>query len=169
MDLNGLLTELRDEAAEDLRTPAEIVEGDEIPGIDAMALEARRWVKVREVIAVKVDLTNSTRLNFTNYDKTSARVYEGFTRTVALLAREFEAGFADVQGDAVIALFSGNKRLERAFCMAETAKTFGRRHFAELTKVHITDKVDLLAKVGMAHGPVLVKRIGVRGDFNAPV
>src|SRR5688572_1708349 len=97
-------------------TPVEIVECEDFPAEDDIYVDARKWLRIDDVVAVAGDLTNSTKLSLTKHTNTSARIYEAATGgAMRVVTRpEFAPNFVDIQGDGFFALFHGDNRYERA-------------------------------------------------------
>jgi class 3 adenylate cyclase len=167
--INAELATLAEGARKDLKTPVEIVETDHLPTLDEMYVQARKWRRVKNVVAVSADLKDSTSLNFEKYVNTSARLYEAATGSAVAVFTRFSPGFMQIQGDGMYALFHGERALERAFCAAVSLKTFSARHLVPMIHDLFSDSFPETGyKLGMASGIVAVKKVGVRGT-NEPV
>src|SRR4051794_41048172 len=110
VDLNNLIAELDQKAkAEVTSTPAVVDRGDELDA-GALPIEARRWHKVTDAVAVVADLRNSTKLGTGRWAASTASIYEASTGGVVRIFDEFDADFLAIQGDGAFALFWGAKR-----------------------------------------------------------
>lgn len=99
-------------------------EVDEIPNVENIPGEgSARWLKIKDVICVFVDMKNSTKLSASHHAGTTARAYTLFTGTAVRLFKEFGASYIDIKGDGVFALFNSNE-VHAAFASAVTFKTF---------------------------------------------
>jgi class 3 adenylate cyclase len=167
--INSDLATLAKGAEKDLKTTVEVIETDHIPSLDEMYVEARKWRRVKNVVAVSADLKDSTSLNFDKYVNTSARLYEAATGSAVAIFTRFSPGFMQVQGDGMFVLFHGDHALERAFCAAASLKTFSERHLVPMIHELFSDSFPETGyKLGMASGIIAVKKVGVRGT-NEPV
>lgn len=100
LSMNGvsaLLTELDNTVTYELKTPAEITERDEFPDMERLFLEKRQWVRLQDVVAVAVDLKNSTKLDFKRQARTSARLYEAVTGSCVRIVNKFVPDFVDIR------------------------------------------------------------------------
>jgi class 3 adenylate cyclase len=164
-----LLEELQDKTRAELETPVKIEDYNEFPDVDNLRLEGRQWVRLKDVVAVVVDLKNSTRLDFQQRAGTSARLYEAVVGGCARIAHRFSPGFVDIQGDGLFALYHGENAFQRALCAGVTLKTFGQRTVEPATREKMGDTFPKTGlKVGMHSGTIVVKKVGLRGT-NEPV
>lgn len=170
MDVNELLAGEGERAREELETPVEIVEPDEFPEPEDMYVNARKWMKLDDVVALAVDLKGSTALDYKGkHANTSARLYEAVTGCGVRLLNEFEPQFVDIQGDGFFALFHGERRYERALCAGITLKTFSSRDLVPAIEATMSDRFPTTGlKVGLAAGTLTVKRVGTR-KTNEPI
>lgn len=167
--INGALAVQHDSAKTDLTTPVEIIDVDDFPGPGDLYVEARKWLRVRNVVAVSTDLKDSTSLNFDKYAQTSARLYEAVTGSVVRVFSLHDPQFVDIQGDGVFALFHGDRAFERALCAGVSIKTLSASTVGPLIDEHFSDSFpDTGLKTGIASGILTVKKVGVRGT-NEPV
>ncbi len=166
-EVSGLLGELGSRAHEELQNAVEVENPDRFPGEDEIYSQRRAWKRIRNVVAVVVDLKGSTRLSFKHHPQTSARVYEAATGNCARIVETFRPEFVDIQGDGLFALYHGDKAYERALCAGITLKTFSERHLVpEIERMpgSMRENVpDTGLKVGIASGVLAVKKVGVRG------
>ena len=135
-------------------------EVDEIPNVENIPGEgSARWLKIKDVICVFVDMKNSTKLSASHHAGTTARAYTLFTGTAVRLFKEFGASYIDIKGDGVFALFNSNK-VHAAFASAVTFKTFIKEEFTPKV-VNKTD-VDTGVHIGIHQATLLVGKIGLR-------
>lgn len=135
-------------------------EVDEIPSVDDIPGEgSAKWLKIKDVICVFVDMKNSTKLSASHHAGTTGRVYTLFTGTAVRLFKEFGASYIDIKGDGVFALFNSNK-VHAAFASAVTFKTFISEEFT--AKVTNKTKVDTGVHIGIHQATLLVSKIGLR-------
>jgi class 3 adenylate cyclase len=167
--VNAALEDRHDAAKSDLTTPVEIEDVDEFPSIGDLFVEKRKWLRVRNVVAVSSDLKDSTSLNFDKYAQTSARLYEAVTGSMVKLFSLFNPQFVAVQGDGTFALFHGELAYERAFCAAASIKKFSLRSVGPLIAENFSEGFpDTGLKTGLASGILVAKKVGVRGT-NEPI
>lgn len=163
-DVNKLLEDLGERARADLGESVEVRDQDSFPSSIDSIFSGKIWLRLKDVVAVVVDLKNSTRLSFTKHPSTSARLYEAVTGNCVRIAEKFEADFVDIQGDGLFALFHGEKAYERAMCAAITFKSFSANEMIPAIEdwSEAGDTFpDTGLKVGMHSGVVVVKKIGV--------
>lgn len=170
VELDDLLEEAEGSAREELSAPVEIINIDHVPSPDEMFVEARKWLRMHDVVVVVVDLKNSTKLTWDEAAKSSARIYEAVTGNVVRTVKQFYPGFIDIQGDGMFAIFGGDDRYERAMCAAITIKTFSEKGLLPAIEDHVEEKLrDTGLKVGMAAGMLAVKRVGKSRDQSEPI
>lgn len=121
--INEFLEELDGRVKAELETPVDIEECTSFPDVDSLRLEKRQWVRIKNVVAVVVDLKGSTK----HRPNTSARLYEAVTGNCVRIARRFEPSFVDIQGDGLFALYHGEGAYQRAMCTGITLKSFSAR------------------------------------------
>jgi len=154
----------------ELKTPVEIVDCAEFPKISELYLITRRWKRVRDVVVVSADMDGSTRLNFDKYAPTSASLFEAATGNMVKIVEAFNPDFVDIQGDGLFAIYHGDKRYERAFCAAETLRTFSEKVLMPRIEELMAERFPRTGlKVGMAAGILVVKKVGVRGKAQEPI
>lgn len=167
--VNGLLDDQHDAAKSDLTTPVEIEDVESFPSLGDLYVEKRKWLRIRNVVAVSTDLKESTALNFDKYAQTSARLYQAITGSTVKLFSTFGPEFVAIQGDGVFALFHGDLAFERAFCAAASIKKFSQQSVGPLIAETFSDSFpDTGLKTGIASGILVAKKVGVRGT-NEPV
>jgi class 3 adenylate cyclase len=167
--VNALLDEQHDRARKDLQDPVEIEDVDTFPKPGDLYVDKRKWLRMKNVVAVSADLKDSTALSFNKYAQTSARLYEAATGSAVRLMAKFDPQFMDIQGDGLFGLFHGERAFERALCAGITLKSFSVRSLAPLIDELFADNFpDTGFKVGMSAGVLVAKKVGVRGT-NEPV
>lgn len=130
-----------------------------------------KWLHIPQVSCVFVDIKNSTKINLNKYKKSSAQIYEFFTGTCVDILNSLEAGYIDIKGDGVFALYSKGQHF-KALCAAVTIKTFCVDHFLPaLYEKYFNNKnpLELWFHIGIDCETVLVKRVGIRNDYNNEV
>lgn len=167
--VNASLDDQYDRARKDLQQPVEIEDVDTFPKLTDLYVDKRKWLRVKNVVAVSADLKDSTALSFNKYAQTSARLYETATGSAVRLMAKFDPQFMDIQGDGLFGLFHGERAFERALCAGITLKSFSVRSVAPLIDELFADNFpDTGFKVGMSAGVLVAKKVGVRGT-NEPV
>lgn len=135
-------------------------EVDEIPNVDQIPGEgSKKWLKIKDVICVFVDMKNSTKLSASHHAGTTARSYTLFTGTAVRLFKSFGARYIDIKGDGVFALFNATQ-VNSAFASAVTFKTFIKEEFTP--KVNNKTEVDTGVHIGIDQATLLVSKIGLR-------
>lgn len=167
--VSAALAEQNDKAGTDITSPVEIEDVDKFPSLADLYLEKRKWLRLRNVVAVSTDLKDSTALNFDKYAQTSARLYQAVTGSVVRLFSLFSPEFVAIQGDGAFALFHGELAFERALCAAATIKKFSVSSIGPLIDEKFSDSFpDSGLKTGIASGILVAKKVGVRGT-NEPI
>lgn len=158
--LTALLTQLDERVSTELASAPEVVDVGHSVDADSLAVIARRWHKVTDVVAVVADLKNSTKLGTGKWAASTASIYEAATGSVVTVFDRFDANFLQIQGDGVFALFWGERRYARSIAAGITVKTFSETLVKEL-EAKWPDLVGTTGyKVGMASSRLLVKKIG---------
>ncbi|MCX6155252.1 MAG: hypothetical protein NT007_13945 [Candidatus Kapabacteria bacterium] len=126
--------------------------------IPLIANNSKKWLKIKDIICVYVDMRNSTKLSNEKYLPSMAKIYELFTGTAVKLFHEFDAKYIDVRGDGVFALYNQNQPYH-AIASAITFKTFSEEYFEET----IQSKDDVIgAHIGIDRKTVFVKKVGLK-------
>ena len=168
-EINAFLGERDDDVRWNLKTDVEIIDTDTFPDLDTLLLERRRWVRIRDVVAVAVDLKNSTMLDFRHQARTSTRLYEAVIGNCVAIFRNFQADFVDIQGDGLFALYHGDRAQERAMEAGITLKTFSQRSIVPRIGEEMDERFPKTGlKTGMSAGVLVVKKVGKRNN-NEPV
>lgn len=123
-DLEELLNDLDEDVKTELASMPEVVDKGDDLDVSTLPIQARRWHKVTDAIAVVADLKNSTQLGVSKYPASTASIYEASTGGVVQVFDDFDADFVAIQGDGAFALFWGEGRKARAICAGITIKTF---------------------------------------------
>lgn len=161
LDLKALLDDTEQHVKTELKSNPTVVDvGDDLD-LEDLAVGARRWARVNDVVAVVADLKNSTKLGMNKRRASTAAIYEAAVAPLARILLEFDAGDIDIQGDCAVGVFWGVRRLERAFCAGVTIKTFSERQLQPQLEDKWDDLPETGFKIGLAASPILVKRIGV--------
>ena len=122
-----------------------------------------RWFQIPGVSAVFADLKNSTELNANHGPKVAAYAYTHFDRAMTVIFRQFFAKYIEVQGDGAFGLFSGKGSRYNAAACAVTMRTLVEREVAPLFQDDTQSGWNLTAGIGIDHGTLLVRRLGLRG------
>lgn len=164
--LEGLNARVREELA---KKPEVIDKGHDLE-VGDLPIEARKWHRLSEGVAVVADLKSSTRLDVGKHPASTASIYEAATGNCVRILGDFEADFIAIQGDGAVGLFWGQRRLERGITAAITIKTFSSRNLVPRLEKRFDTLPETGFKVGMASSPLLVKRVGIpRSDHQEPV
>ncbi len=165
IDLTELLKEADDHVREELAAKPDVIEVSDLDLDDDPApITARRWYKVVDVVAVVADLKSSTQLGVRKHAASTASIYAAALEPLLRIARSHGAGYAQLQGDCVVALFWAEDAVERAMCAAITMRTFSEDSLVLRMEKKWRDEGQLPAtgfKIGVATSPLLVKRIGI--------
>lgn len=176
-DIVAALDGVCDDARDDLGTSVEIQSARGFPAIEGLPLEKNQagkfvWREISDASVVATDLKASTAVSYSKQDRVGARLYQASTGNCAKVMKPFTPDFVDIQGDGLFAIFAGEHHVERAMCAAVSLNSFGRR-LAVMLADQFGDEVPEMKesglKIGVDRGLMLVKRIGVRGDYNEPV
>jgi class 3 adenylate cyclase len=162
VDLEALLDACDAHVATELSSMPEVKNVTSFDPIgEAPPIDARRWLRVEDVVAVVADLQSSTKLGLNKFAASTASIYEAALRPVVDIFSDFGAGWIPIHGDCVIGLFWDDSAVERAICAGITAKTFSRNSLVERLEKKWPEIPDTGFKVGLATSTVLVKRIGL--------
>jgi hypothetical protein len=171
-DLDGLLRGLDDRVRDELKSKPEVVEKGDSLDVDALPIEARRWHRLSEGVAVLADLKSSTQLGLNKHAASTASIYEAATGNVVRILGDFGADFVAIQGDGAFGLFWGDGQKARALTAGITIKTFSERHLVPRLEARWNDGglPETGFKVGVAASPLLVKRVGLpRTEHQEPI
>lgn len=158
-DLNDLLAWLDDKVSSEFKVNPEVVEVDDVD-VASLPIDARRWHRLDDAVAVVADLKGSTALGYSQKSASTAAIMEATVGGFTEILRRFEVNYVQAQGDGGFGLFWGERRFERAMCAAVTLQTFSEKSLIPGvgSKWPAVEATGL--KVGVASGPVLVKRVG---------
>jgi class 3 adenylate cyclase len=159
VELGTLLEGLSSKTSAEFKTMPEVVEAGDSVDVATLPIEARRWTRISDVVAVVADLKSSTQLGTGSKAASTASIYEAGTGGVVKIFDSFSADFLQIQGDGAFALFWGDMRFERAAAAGITIKTFSV-DFTEKIEAKWPTKPETGFKVGIASHRVLVKRVG---------
>jgi class 3 adenylate cyclase len=169
-DLKKLLGDLDGAVAEELETNPDIIEAGDSLDLDDLYINARKWHRLDEVVAVVADLKGSTGLGYNKHPASTAAIYEASTGGLARILDTFDADYIAIQGDGAVGLFWGDQRFERALCAGITIKTFSAKHLVKRLEKKWDELPKTGFKVGVAASSVLVKKVGIpRTDHKEPV
>ncbi|WP_157601682.1 hypothetical protein [Saccharomonospora halophila] len=157
-DVLSFLNELDADVRKELDATPKVEDKDQID-VATLPIEARRWHRLSDVVAVVADLKGSTKLGVRKYPSSTASIYEASTGRVVKIFNSFDADFIAIQGDGAFALFWGELRYERATCAGITIKTFSESLVSRLEK-RWPSLPETGFKVGIAASQVLTKRLG---------
>ena len=132
-----------------------LLENGEYPLTDS------QWLKISDVVCLFVDIRNSTGLSASTHDHSTASIYELFTGTAVRMFHQLGAGYIDIKGDGVFALFNSNQ-VHRALVAAVSFKTFAREDFMALVNRKLSGAVEVGFHMGIDQKTVLVKQLGIR-------
>ncbi len=138
----------------------EVVKQDKIPDTSDIPLHKPKWLEIPNVICVFVDIKNSTLLSAKHYPKSTAKVYQLFTKSAVELFHALNSSYIDIKGDGVFALFNHNE-VYRALVSAVTFKTFSDKDLIPKI-IKETGLQELGTHIGIDQHKVLVRRIGLK-------
>lgn len=159
MELDQLLNDLSAKTADEFKSMPEVVDGGDNVDVGKLPIQARKWTRINDIVAVVADLKSSTQLGTGSKAASTASIYEAGTGGLVKIYDTFDADFVQIQGDGAFALFWGDGRFERAACAGITVKTFSL-DLVEKIETKWPNKPKTGFKVGIASGRVLVKRVG---------
>jgi hypothetical protein len=115
-----LLDETEHHVKSELQSNPTVVDAGDALDLDDLAVDARRWARVDEIVAAVAVMKESTKLGINKRRASTAAIYEAAVGPLATIFEEFDAGDIDIQGDCAIGVFWREGRLERAFCAGVT-------------------------------------------------
>ncbi|HKY16283.1 MAG TPA: hypothetical protein VJM33_15255 [Microthrixaceae bacterium] len=165
VDLTALLDSCADTVNAELDSMPTITDVADFDPQDGsqVPIEARNWLRVRDVVAMVADLKSSTQLGIGKHAASTASIYQAALQPVVEIFLQFGAGHIAVHGDCVIGLFWDDMAPERAMCAGITAKTFSERELVPRLEKKWNDEGKLPEtgfKIGVAMSDLLVKRVG---------
>lgn len=153
----------RDEIADQItiyNQPRTFEERRTIPDTTIIPIHDKsRWLRIREVICVYVDMLGSTSLSASLHEKGTAGAYQLFTGTAVAIFDSFDAPYIDVKGDGVFALFNQNQAY-RALAAAVTFKTFSKEEF--VPRIREATQLSVGCHIGIDQKLVLVRKLGLK-------
>lgn len=170
LKLNTLLAEVAERVTTKLEKKPDVVLKDGTFDVDSLPINAPRWHRLTDVVAVFFDLKSSTNLERGRRPESTASIYDAGVGGVAKVLYKLGADFVDIQGDGGFGLFWQERRYERAMCAAITIRTFSAEFTRQLENKW-PDAPTTGFKVGVASGPILAKRVGLgrQMSFQEPV
>jgi class 3 adenylate cyclase len=160
-DLGTLLMGLEEHVSSELASMPQVEDvGDDLD-LDDLAVDARRWARVDEIVAVVADLKDSTKLGTGKRAASTASIYEAAVRPLVDILSDFDANDIAIQGDGAVGIFWGDRRIERAMCAGITVKTFSQKSLEAKLETKWPEAPKTGFKVGIAASRILVKRIGL--------
>jgi class 3 adenylate cyclase len=171
VDLDALLSQQDEHVRSELSNKPEVVEAGDSLDLADLFIDARKWYKLDEVVAVVADLKNSSALDTGNQqDASTASIYEAAVHPLVKILDGFDADDIAIQGDGAFGVFWGEDRFERALCAGITVKTFSEKFLEPRLEKKWPEAPTTGYKVGVACSRVLVKRVGVpRSDHQEEV
>ena len=161
MKLDDVTTDVLSQMRQQSQRGIQITGHNEVP--ETGPTNSGLWFQVPQVTAVFADLRNSTGLNVTNSPRDAAFAYTYFIRAMTVALERFSAQYIDIQGDGIFGLFSGaGSRFNAAAC-AVTMQTLVQREVAAQFRKDSSSNWKLTAGIGVDHGTLLVRRLGLRG------
>lgn len=159
VDLDGFLAGLTATTKEEFEKNPDVEDAGAQVDVGSLPIVKRKWIRIKDVVAVVADLKNSTKMGTGKGAASTASIYQAATGGVVNIFDKFEADFIQIQGDGAFGLFWGDLRYERAACSAVTIRTFSEDLTNKIAaKWPSTPETGF--KVGIASGRVLVKRVG---------
>lgn len=165
VDLAEINDALNDKVATEMESNPEVVSVGIDLDLASLPIEARRWIKVDDVVVVVADLRNSTQLAHGRKDGSLGAIYEAAIGGITQIFDNFEVDYFQAQGDGGVAIFWGEDRYARAICAAITIKTFSQGTLVPKLNAKFGDLPETGYKIGIASGDVLVKKVGKPRDL----
>jgi hypothetical protein len=92
-DLTTVLDDLEAHVKSEMECKPEVIDKGEVLDVDALPIEARKWHKATEVVAVVADLKGSTSLGIGKHAASTASIYEASTGGITRIFNDFNADF----------------------------------------------------------------------------
>ena len=121
------------------------------------------WFQIPNVTAIFADWKRSTELSADDSADASAFAYTYFIRAMTVILDRFEVKYVDIHGDGVFGLFSGKGSRYSAAAAAITMRSMVEQEVAEQFEEDTSTDWELTAGIGIDHGTLLVRRLGLRG------
>jgi class 3 adenylate cyclase len=164
VDLEALLDSCGDIVKVELECMPTIEDAEDFDphGDTTVPIDARKWLRVTDAVAVVADLKSSTQLSVGKHAASTASIYQAALKPVVDIFLAFGAGHVPIQGDCVIGIFWGDMAVERAMCAGITIKTFSRNELVTRLEAKWSgEKFPKTGfKVGIGMSDLLVKRVG---------
>ena len=143
----------------------EIIEEMRIPKSDSIPFEnPKKWLKVKNVTCLFIDLANSSILDYKNHTKRVTQIYQGFTDVLVKIMNCFNASYIDIKGDGAFALFDTENSYVNALLASITFRTYFEKSLKPIVMKATNQKIVLSFRSGITYGDVIFKRMGLRGD-----
>ena len=155
------MADVRNQLKQQSRLGVQTAVNNEVPEIGPVSRGL--WFKIPQVTAVFADLKGSTKLNADYGPEVAAKAYTYFNRAATVVLDNFDAGYIDVQGDAVFGLFSGKGSIFLAAVSARAMLSAVQREVAPQFRKDTSSHWNLTVGIGMDHGTLLVRRLGLKG------
>lgn len=161
MLLDEVLADLTSQLDAQARWGVKIKQQTEVP--PEGPVDKGLWFYMQNVTAVFVDLKGSTELSAYRSPKPSAFAYTYFVRAMVVIFERFGSNYIDIHGDGVFGLFSGPQSEFCAVASAITARTQIERDIDGRFEKDTSSEWEMTAGIGIDRGPLLVRRLGLRG------
>lgn len=166
MNLEALLKSVDEDVRAVLAKNPNVTDRDDLKADELPDAVGETWFRVNDVVAVFIDLQASTQLGIGKHAASTAAIYRAAMKNVVKILHEFSADFIQVQGDGAFGLFWGDLAVERGVSAGITAKTFSEKSLEKRLRARWKEAPETGFKVGVAQGPVLVKRVGTPRNAN---
>ena len=154
---SAVSAQLKDQAKLGVKT----ITLDDVP--ETGPVSAGVWFRIPGVTVVFADLNRSTNLNSSGGSKAATVALTYFQRAMSVTLQKFSAKYVQVQGDGVFGLFSGKGSKFYAAACAITMRTLVEDEVSHQFRKDASSNWQLTAGIGMDHGTVLVRQLGLRG------
>ena len=161
MKLNEVMADVSSQLEQQSENGVQITTRNEIPEVGPV--NRGLWFQIPRVTAVFADLKGSTGLNADDGPEVAAYAYTYFIRAMTVTLERFSAGYIDIQGDGIFGLFSGRGSRFYAAACAVTMRTLVEREVSVRFEQDSSSDWKLEARIGIDHGTLLVRRLGLRG------
>ena len=161
MLLDEVLADLTSQLDDQAKLGVKIKQQTEVPAEGPVSKGL--WFHMQNVTAVFVDLKGSTELSAYGSPKPSAFAYTYFIRAMVVIFERFGSNYIDIHGDGVFGLFSGPQSEFCAVASAITARTQIERDIDVRFEKDTSSDWEMTAGIGIDRGPLLVRRLGLKG------
>ncbi|WP_139803739.1 hypothetical protein [Mycobacterium avium] len=79
MELDQLLNDLSAKTADEFKSMPEVVDGGDNVDVGKLPIQARKWTRINDIVAVVADLKSSTQLGTGSKAASTASIYEAGT------------------------------------------------------------------------------------------